>query len=158
MQCDKHVVKMVLETTQLLCSVFPEGEAPYKRTHYNHPCSKWARECFDNYHWLMLHGIGLIEEYEYRYNRLHKCKQTYEWLLEHYESLTLPREIGTIPVGDLRVTSFAQAMPEQYKIVGDAVTAYRNYYLQDKVRFAKWNRGRNPPSWFTFIGDRNGVS
>ena len=49
-QCDKHVVKMVLETAQLLCSA--HETAPYKRTHYNHPCAIWTRSSLSNYMWL----------------------------------------------------------------------------------------------------------
>jgi len=26
--CDKHVVKMILESAQMLCSAFPSGDAP----------------------------------------------------------------------------------------------------------------------------------
>ena len=39
MQCDKHVVKMIVETAQMLCTV---GTGPYKRTHASHPCTVWA--------------------------------------------------------------------------------------------------------------------
>ena len=74
-QCNKHVVKMCLETAQLLCSVFPSGLAPYKRTHYNHPCAKWARDSWCNYMWLISHGHALCNEYEYRYNKIHKCQE-----------------------------------------------------------------------------------
>ena len=40
--CDKHVVKMILESAQMLCTVVNEisgGQVtPYKSTHKNHPC------------------------------------------------------------------------------------------------------------------------
>ena len=61
-QCDKHVIKMCLETAQMLCSIFEPGIAPYKRTHYNHPCSKWIRESKDNYKWLIKHDKALCRE------------------------------------------------------------------------------------------------
>ena len=51
MACDKHVVKMILESAQMLCSVQPEGTAPYKRSFYNHPCTKWLRTSDANYDW-----------------------------------------------------------------------------------------------------------
>jgi len=38
-------------------------------------------------------------------------------------------------------------MPEQYKVPGDSVAAYRAYYIGDKARFSKWTK-RNPPEWF----------
>ena len=44
LMCNKHVVKMILESAQMLCSAFENGEAPYRRAYYNHPCTKWARE------------------------------------------------------------------------------------------------------------------
>ena len=32
--CDKHVVKMILESAQMIkCSIFPQGEAPYNTIH-----------------------------------------------------------------------------------------------------------------------------
>jgi hypothetical protein len=54
--CNKHVVKMSLESAQMLCSAFENGEAPYKRSYYNHPCTKWARESQANYEWLLAHA------------------------------------------------------------------------------------------------------
>ena len=56
--CDKHVVKMTLETAQLLCGVHHiiGGDAPYKLSHKNHPCSIWARESLSNY--MLLSELG----------------------------------------------------------------------------------------------------
>ena len=54
MQHDKHVVKMVLESTQMLCSAFePEHKPPYKRAYFNHPCTIWTRTSKENYEWLL---------------------------------------------------------------------------------------------------------
>ena len=63
MQCDQHVVKMTLETAQMLCTPFPNGSAPYKHTHYNHPCNVWVRESKANFIWLCDHGDALAQEY-----------------------------------------------------------------------------------------------
>ena len=49
------------------------------------------------------------------------------------------------PDGEL--TSFAQAMPEEFKVPGDAVTAYRKYYIGAKSRFAKW-KFTKIPDWY----------
>ena len=66
--CDKHVVKMPLETAQMLCSAFdPLDLAPYKRVHYNHPCTQWARQSEANFDWLVTHGLALCAEYTKRY-------------------------------------------------------------------------------------------
>ena len=136
-QCDKHVVKMVLESAQMLCSNFEKGEAPYRRCHYNHPCTKWVRESKQNYEWLLTHAKALAKEYTHRYKKTHKSEAVIDWCREQYEQLGLPSE---------GVTAFAQAMPEQYKNPC-AVTAYRNYYKGEKSGFAKWT-GRTAPKWF----------
>lgn len=50
--CDKHVVKMILESAQLLCTAVNEAAgkevAPYKSTHVNHPCSIWSWSGIDD--------------------------------------------------------------------------------------------------------------
>ena len=54
LHCDKHVVKMPLETTQMLCTVHYRygGDAPYKPVHAKHPCTLWAGNFYLNYRWL----------------------------------------------------------------------------------------------------------
>ena len=89
-QSDKHVVKMVLETAQMLCAAFPPGEAPYKRSYYNHPCTVWARKSDDNYYWLCRHGIALSVEYTHRYGKRHKSQDVIEWCLLNAYKLKLP--------------------------------------------------------------------
>jgi len=72
---DKRVVKMVLETAQMLSTAITEhgGEGFYKPTHVNHPCSRWVRETRGNYWWTVLHFHALLSEYSRRYLRTHKC-------------------------------------------------------------------------------------
>ena len=137
MQCDKHVVKMTLESAQLLCSPFNQGDAPYRRTHYSHPCSKWCRESGENYRWLLKHSNGLANEYTHRYGKVHKSQSVIQWCDENYQFLNLP---------EIHKTSFALAMPEQYKCI-DPVRSYRNYYNGEKSGFAKWTN-REIPKWF----------
>ncbi len=79
---NKHVVKMILETAQLLCGVHhmveSKIEIPYKLSHKNHPCSIWARECIENYVWLCDLGMELCFEYTYRYGKKHKSQAVFE--------------------------------------------------------------------------------
>ncbi len=135
--CDKHVVKMILETAQMLCTAHWEsgGEAPYKSTHKNHPCTIWARESVDNYKWLCDLGVSLCDEYTLRYGRVHKTQAIIEWLVDN---------VPNIP--DVPMTPFAQAMPDEYKSK-DAVQAYRNYYLGEKQNIAVWKYSQTP-RWF----------
>ena len=139
MQCDKHVVKMVLETAQLLCSAFPVGSAPYRRTHYNHPCAVWTRASRHNALWLAEHGLALAEEYGHRYGKQHASESVILWCIRNLSQADLP--IGP-------VTLFAQAMPDEYKCA-DPVKAYRAYYRGAKADIATWNKGRPAPEWWT---------
>jgi len=137
---DKHVVKMILETAQLLCGVHhmtesPSENVPYKLSHKNHPCSIWARESMDNYLWLCELGMELCAEYTFRYGKRHKSQQVIEWCIDNRPNI--PEEGFTVP---------AKAMPDQYK-VEDVVQSYRNYYLGEKKSFSNW-KNRNVPSWF----------
>lgn len=128
-QCDKHVVKMILESAQMLSTV---RGGPYKPTHARHPCTLWAGEGTGNYDWLARHAIALCGEYRVRYGRIHKCEPL---ILD----MMLPPD--NLPV---RVTPPAQAMPDKYKDP-DPVKAYRSYYLGEKMGFARWKLGA--PSW-----------
>ena len=138
--CDKHVVKMILESAQMLCSAYPNGDAPYKRTHFNHPCTKWSRASIQNYDWLLDHAYGLINEYQDRYSKSHKSMSVIGWCDKYSRTLNLP---------DIGLTNFAQAMPEEYRDEC-VVKAYRDYYNGEKAHFAKWNRQwyRQAPKWF----------
>lgn len=142
MMCDKHVVKMILESGQMLCAAHPEGEAPWKRTHYNHPCTVWTRTSSANYEWLAAHGLALCEEYTRRYGRRHASEDVLIWCAEHVPE--------AVPKGPQ--TPFAVAIRNQEYHLGDAVSSYRAYYLGDKVRFARW-RYCEPPTWWNQTPD-----
>jgi hypothetical protein len=137
---DKHVVKMILESAQLLCGVHHVTNSnyiiPYGLSHKNHPCAIWARECMENYNWLCDLGIELSEEYTHRYGKRHKSQDIIEWAMVHKPNL---RVNGSI-------TTFALAMPDECKI-GNAVDSYRQYYIAEKRSFAKWKE-REIPFWF----------
>lgn len=137
MQCDKHVVKMILETGQMLCAAHNPGDAPWKRTHFNHPCTIWARTTKSNYEWLAVHGLELCAEYTRRYKKRHKAEDVLIWCAQN-----IPKNI---PDGCL--TSFAIAIKNKDYHKEDAVSSYRTYYLKDKIRFARW-RYCDPPQWW----------
>ena len=137
--CDKHVVKMILETAQLLCSAHhvTGGSAPYKLSHKNHPCSIWARKSLSNYLYLCELGLELCKEYTYRYGKRHKSQDVIEWCL-----------INKPNIPDIGFTEPAMAMPDEYK-VKSVVESYRNYYMGAKSGFAVW-KNREKPFWFDF--------
>jgi hypothetical protein len=130
---DKHKVKMILESAQMLCTAhhhYGNGDnVPYKKAHYNHPSTIWCRQNAIQYMWLYDHMIALGEEYTKRYKKTHltiiKCKE----VLKH-----LP---PTIP--DSTFTEPPQCMPDHHKVPDCSVTAYWNYYEQDKHTVANNN-------------------
>ena len=153
---DKHVVKMPLETCQMLsivCSdkwghgygqIHPINGEPYKTekgAFRNHPCTIWANESIINTWWLVAHGISLCSEYTHRYGKVHSCEKT---ILA--AGSIIPLHKPTTP------SSFTRAMPDEYKhdTSIDTFTAYKNYirskpwaasnYLRDPSRQPDWIR------------------
>ena len=58
MQCDRHVVKMILETAQMLSTAHIEldgKQVAYKATHKNHPSTVWVRSSSLAYNWTWRH-------------------------------------------------------------------------------------------------------
>ena len=144
-QPDKMLVKMPLETAQMLCTAhrildgdeYADRVGLYKTAYKNHPCTIWARECFGNYRWLYKHFIALGEEYAYRYGREHaSITKLRKWLEPG------PRNI----VMSTGMTPLAQAMPDEYKHE-DPIVAYRKYVINEK-HYAKWEKGRSKPKWW----------
>jgi hypothetical protein len=135
--CDRHVIKMILETAQLLSTAHWKtgGTAPYKATHASHPCAKWARESIENYSWLCVLGLELCKEYTKRYGKVHKTQSVLEWLSTNVPNL--PKK---------PLTPFAIAMTPDYVVEGDVVASYRNYYKGAKTSFATW-KTQSPPWW-----------
>ena len=139
--CDKHVVKMILETAQLLCGVHHvtdqvTDQVPYKLSHKNHPCAIWSRESLSNYLYLCDLGLELCKEYTYRYGKRHKSQEVIEWCITNKPNIV-----------DKEFTEPARAMPDEYK-VKSVVESYRNYYIGEKKSFAVW-KNRNIPEWFS---------
>ena len=125
---DKHVVKMILETAQMLYSAhwvlnplkLPENA--YKLAHKNHPCSVWVRTSLYNYLWLCSLGYWLCREYTHRYSKIHKTEAHIDWLFANTPSV--PR---------INFTEPPQAMPLEYK-KDSVVEAYRLFYIESKIK------------------------
>lgn len=137
---DKHVVKMILETAQIMSTV-ANGfgfDTQYRPTHKNHPCTLWAAESNGNYAWLRDLARHLNNEYRFRWQKDvdHKSWSVIQDLPDHF----------SIPD---RFTQPAQAMPDNFKHE-DAVEAYRRYYRYGKTNLAKWTK-RQTPFWWEHI-------
>ncbi len=159
---DKHVVKMILEYAQLLSTAHRvldgkeyvdassgrkikrwrledaavEAEL-YKATHINHPSAVWVRQSNNNYNWLMCLFQSLLTEYTHRYGKHHSCERLVYWLR---------KPPSNIPVGYL--TQPTPAMPDEYKVAGDSIHSYRNYYIGAKKSMAKC-KNRPVPEWWS---------
>lgn len=159
---DKHVVKMILESAQLLStahrildgiqgntitelgrnkkiwSLPDERElVMYQATHVNHPSAIWTRETSGNYNWLWYHLKELCKEYTHRYGRVHKVEDS--GLLKAL--FKFPNNITKEPQ-----TTMPSAMADEYKISDDPLTNYRNYYRIGKSSMHKWTN-RQQPEW-----------
>ena len=161
MMVDKHVVKMILESAQLLSTAhrmldgfeytditdkgrkvkrweLHDAREPvlYSATHINHPSAVWCRSSVENYNWLVEHFFALMEEYTYRYTKQHKCGGELAYMLSSPPVNLKEFDMTTIPC----------AMDEQYIISDDPVENYRNYYNTAKRPLHSW-KNREVPSW-----------
>ena len=161
MHVDKHCVKMILEYAQLLSTAhrYLDGilsiglsksgrkqqryvlsddreHILYSATHINHPSAIWVRQSEQNYRWLFTLFCELLDEYTYRYGKVHACDRLIT---------TLGRPPKNIDM-DKKFTQPTPAMPDHYKVAGDSIQSYKNYYLGDKQRMFSWKK-RNQPIW-----------
>lgn len=135
---DKHIVKMPLESAQLLTSALyftgQGNESPYKLTHKNHPCSVWCRQSLSNWLFLKELALEICYEYTYRYGKIHKCQDV-------IESLPIPN------LKDKGLTKLPNCMDKECIICNDTIVNYRNYYCSKKSHLAKWTK-REKPFWY----------
>ena len=144
MMCDKHVVKMILESAQMLSTAprvldgneYADKEGLYKMAHKNHPSTIWVRSSVHNYMWLYIHMVSLMNEYTHRYGKHHAT-----------ERLLTPLSKCPTSIPTVDFTDPPQCMPEECK-GKDTVLAYQKYYIVEKSDFATWKR-REIPTWWT---------
>ena len=148
---DKHVVKMILESAQLLSTahrvldgndkgVLPDArnDVLYKATHRNHPSAVWVRRELDHYRWVHDLLYFLIGEFRYRYGKPHATERLQPFLLDAPHNIPMD--------GPFIMEDPPQCMPDDSKHE-DCVTAYRTYYARHKYHIAQWKR-RGTPEWW----------
>ena len=167
---DKHCVKMILESAQLLSTAHrildgfeaklydPSKNKEVKRhwlsderetllynaTHINHPSAVWCRQTNMNYYWLWQLMRELCTEYTYRYGKVHKCESSGLLARLQFWPKNIPDGVFTDPT---------PAMPDQYKIPGDGIQSYRNYYNGEKQRMFSWKQRPVPEFINKLTGD-----
>lgn len=166
-QCDKHIVKMIVESAQMLSTAHrmldgniqmgpsksgkrtvktwtlpDERELHlYKAVHMSHPCTVWTMECDHNYDWHYVHFKALCDEYTYRYGKKHAT----DTLLRH-RLAQLPSNIPRTT----RCTMFKLAMKANPECMfpEDPVKSYRAFYQTKQDRFSMVWTKREQPQWF----------
>ena len=136
-QCDKHVVKMVLETTQKLSTAIRRRgyDIGYQSAYPKHPMTIWVGDTRDNFYWALCHAEELSKEYTARYGKFHASQKVIDAIRESYPSLIL--NFSSFD----NITEPPQCMPDEFKC-DDYVRAYRDYYIH---KIGGW---KFPPKWF----------
>jgi hypothetical protein len=162
MHNDKHTVKMIIEYAQLMSTAHrlldgtpyldktangrsikrwrleePLESSLMKASHINHPSAVWTRASVNNYNWLVALWEQLCVEYTHRYGKIHAVQKRLANVI-HKAPLNIPHTYFTTPT---------PAMPDIYKVKGDSLTSYHNYYRGGKQHLASW-KNREVPSWF----------
>ena len=166
--CDKHVVKMIVESAQMLSTahrmldgtkytgktkkgrnikrwLHPNSNLEktlYLACHTGHPSTLWVMENAYNYHWLYKHMIALNDQFKLRYGHV-----------KDHSTITLLKEILMYPPKNISLnklpTDPTPAMPDDCKIPGDVVGSYRKYYIEHKRSFASWKSPGKMPTWYS---------
>lgn len=151
--CDKHVVKMILESAQMLSTCHREAGTHKENIddigmlmsfNPKHPCNLWVLKSLSNYEWLSLLAKELCKEYTFRYGRTHSLESTIDILMWFKPNIK-----------DEGLTPFALAMPDDYKVykvIPDShpswVLSYRKYYLGAKKNILHYTK-RSKPDFIT---------
>ena len=173
MQCDKHIVKMILESGQMLSTAhrvldgsvcrmpsksgktmvkhwqLPDcrDEGLYKAVHVGHPCTVWSMESAENYQWHYAHFRALALEFEDRYGKSHKS-----WVdlcdLLSMSPTNIPK-IGLTPF------KLAMGAAPECNNPEDPVGSYRAFYITKQDRFSMTWSKREVPEWFVYRTELN---
>ena len=136
---DKHIVKMPLETCQMLSIIYSDwyygvgklyksDGTPYRTAHgafRKHPCTIWAAANQYNLAWLIQHGLALCDEYTARYDKVHTCQDVIHQAVRIYNACF----DQSVSHSYCKVADFTRAMPESIKFdtTIDTITAYKQY-------------------------------
>ena len=144
--CDQHIVKMPLEEAQMLCTTlwhhapkYAEENDLYKPVHQKHPCTLWAMHSRSNYMYAYTLYTCMLGEYHHRYGKWHGAGK---------HSIALYKGAKFLP--ELGITKHPQCFSGMDELKTDEflpINAYRAFYRADKLKFARYNKGRGMPAW-----------
>ena len=144
--CDQHIVKMPLEEAQMLCTAvwhhapeYAEECDLYKPVHQKHPCTLWAMQTRGNFQWAFNLYDAMLLEYTLRYDKVHGASK---------HRFALGKALKFIPDGWW--TPHPQCFSGLDHLKTDEqfpIKAYRAFYKADKLKFARYSKGRSMPEW-----------
>jgi len=144
--CDQHIVKMPLEEAQMLCTAlwhhapeYAEEHDLYKPVHQKHPCTLWAMQTRSNFQWAFNLYDAMLLEYTHRYGKVHGASK---------HRFALGNALKFIPDG--WQTPHPQCFSGLDHLKTDEqfpIKAYREFYKADKLKFARYSKGRSMPEW-----------
>ena len=158
--CDKHVVKMLTETIQIMSTshrmldgdengVLPDerDDILYKKTHANHPCCVWARESDSNHEWLWKYMVFLEREYYHRFGQHNPVeKQLHGAFWDKGRAKYVAQTPTNMPKGPRTPFHIGMKQHPECIVEGDPIESYRNLYRSVKREFAQWKNG-SIPEW-----------
>lgn len=146
---DKRIVKMALETAQMLSSSVilmtdTKSRDLYGITHERHPCSVWARSSCRAFLWLHDHGVSLCDEYSRRFDgRVHKSREVIDACFYEFRR----HSGGRMPLETDKLFDFNSSG----YLGKDVFDSYRlcmaDKWVNLDSRRPKWTY-RGKPSWF----------
>lgn len=182
--CDRHIVKMILESTQMICACYHVTQQAHKLppelimkpVHQNHVSTRWIRLSSSNFEWICIHLETLVKEYDQRYNNK-KAHFRSRNLLNEFDThpLSLPSNGLTYPhlaFGDTSrpdLNKVYKKIQSKYGIWSEhlhafiadwptSVKAYQEYVcfktFKDKAPLT-WKQ--NKPDWYTYKSPKNYV-
>jgi len=164
--CDKHVVKMIVESGQMLSTAHrmldgtetrrrsasgktmskywqlndKREDVLYKAVHMGHPCTVWTMQSHKNYKWHYLLFEKLCKEYTYRYNKIHATETK---LLDSLKALPKNITKRAMDAWPLAMGSNPECMNS-----ADPIDSYQKFYQTKQTRFSMVWTKRNTPHWF----------
>lgn len=141
--CDKHINKMVIEYAQILSTAawkndFHDPDRMYKPVpDINPKVHNWASESGEHMLWLLRLAKATADEFEHRYGHEHA---SYTKVISKFNAVEIRAPSTGFEEPPL-------CMPDIYKVDGDAVKSYRNFYIHGKDWKMSWFN-RDKPEWY----------
>lgn len=137
---DKRLIKMCLETTQIVCTIFNKKGfvTPYKSTHINHPCVKWVGNDFTRFSYLINYWDNILRRYELIYKKEHSCRSINRQCFLWGQWVTLFNT--ALPLTFVNCAR-NKSLGIDYTHITDVHLAYKLYLIN------RWLTDKRKPTW-----------